>query len=361
MFRPVIPFAMATLVPLPLLALGTALGGVWTAAALLYLTLVTFTLDQLIHVAAPHAPEGTGFPAADRLSAALALAHFAALPLGIWAVGGSSGLGTAERVAAFLGFGLFLGQISIPNAHELIHCTDKRLFALGKWVYISLLFGHHTSAHRQVHHVHAATPRDPNSAPLGMSYYRFAPRAWAGSFRAGLAAETRAMACKSPPPPRWRHPYLAYVLGGLACLIAVALVFGAGGLAAYLGLAAHAQAQLLLADYVQHYGLRRAMRPDGRYEPLGARHSWDSPHWFTSYMMLNAPRHSDHHAHPARRFPALRLQPEGQAPTLPLSLPAMATLALVPRAWRRVMDARARQWLPKAGPASGTGAGALSN
>jgi len=75
---------------------------------------------------------------------------------------------------------------------------------------------------------------------------------------------------------------------------------------------------------------------------MGVRHSWNAPHWFSSALMLNAPRHSDHHTHPARVYPALRLTED--MPVLPRSLPAMATLALFPRLWRRVMDPRVADW-----------------
>ncbi|MHC0053221.1 alkane 1-monooxygenase [Actibacterium sp. D379-3] len=347
--RPVTLFALATLAPLPLLALGAAQGGVWIALALIYLTGLVFALDTLIGRAAPNAPEGCEFPAADRLSATLALAHFGLLGVGVWAVSGASGLGVAERIAAFFAFGLFFGQVSNSNAHELIHRTRRTLFVLGKWVYISLLFGHHTSAHRHVHHRFVATPEDPNSARPGESFYRFAPRAWAGSFRAGLRAETALRQAHTPPPPAWTHPYVSYLGGALAGLALSGAAFGLPGVAAHLALAGYATAQLLLSDYVQHYGLRRPRGADGRYAPVNGRHSWNAPHWFSGYLMLNAPRHSDHHAHPARKYPGLHLPPPEQAPILPHSLPAMATLALMPRLWRRVMDPRAARWQQDAG------------
>jgi alkane 1-monooxygenase len=53
--------------------------------------------------------------------------------------------------------------------------------------------------------------------------------------------------------------------------------------------------------------------------------------------MLNAPRHSDHHAHPSRPYPALRLAETGAEPMLPRSLPVMAAIAMVPPAWKQVM------------------------
>lgn len=333
-------FAAATLIPLPLLVLAATFGGLWAALALLYLTVFTFALDQLIPLVMPNAPEGAEFPAANELSATLAIAHFGLLPLGVWAVSGGSGLNGLERIACFMAFGLFFGQVGNSNAHELIHRSGRFLHGLGKWVYISLLFGHHTSAHPRIHHRFVATPDDPNSARPGESYYHFAPRAWVGSFRAGLRAET--MLRKGQPA--WKHPYVSYILGGLLIAAAMAMAFGPAGLLAYLALSLYAQAQLLLSDYVQHYGLHRQSLESGKYEPVTDRHSWNSPHWFSSYLMLNAPRHSDHHAHPTRIYPALRMPEQREAPMLPYSLPAMATLALFPSQWRRIMDKRVAKW-----------------
>ena len=123
---------------------------------------------------------------------------------------------------------------------------------------------------------------------------------------------------------------------------------GAGwGLAGWRGavvwaaLGLHAQVQILLSDYVQHYGLRRA-EVQGRPVPVAAGHSWNAPHWFSSAFMLNAPRHSDHHAHPARPYPALRLPQD--APMLPWPLPVACTLALVPPLWRRRIGPHLAEW-----------------
>jgi len=103
-----------------------------------------------------------------------------------------------------------------------------------------------------------------------------------------------------------------------------------------------AQVQILLSDYVQHYGLERGEKENGKLEPVGPQHSWNAPHAVTAAMMLNAPRHSDHHMRPARAFPALEVTQE--MPKLPYSLPIMAVIALVPPLWRRVMDRRVARW-----------------
>jgi alkane 1-monooxygenase len=85
------------------------------------------------------------------------------------------------------------------------------------------------------------------------------------------------------------------------------------------------------------------MLDDDKLEPVGPQHSWNTPHRFSGAMMLNAPRHSDHHTHPSKPYPALQLL-EDKMPMLPYSLPMMAVIALMPPLWRRVMDPRVAHW-----------------
>jgi alkane 1-monooxygenase len=209
----VIAFAVATVLPVPLLAIGAVAGGWWLVAALIYLTLFALVLDEMVAiVSAPQRPE-TEFPAADWLCCALACAHFALMALAVWALSGGTGLGVGERLVAFFAFGIFFGQVSNSNAHELIHRSNGALHEFGKWVFISHLFGHHTSAHRLVHHRHVGTARDPNTARRGQSFYDFAPRAWLGSFRAWLRAED-ALHDRGTRKAARLHPYTIYFGGG---------------------------------------------------------------------------------------------------------------------------------------------------
>ena len=337
---PMALFTLASILPLPLFLAGVVEGGTWLLVGLIYMTLFAASLDQFVGWVAPDAPEGAEFPAADALLVVLGGAHLVAFPVAVWAVAGGSGLGLWERAVVFMAFGLWFGQVSNPAAHELIHRGDRNMFRLGAAVYSSMLFGHHSSSHRLIHHRHAASRQDPNTARSGEGYYRFLLRAWVGSFQQGWVAEAERQAGHGGST----HPY-AWYLGGAALGLGVGWILaGPAGLAVWFALSAHAQCQLLLSDYVQHYGLVRARRADGRLEPVGARHSWNAPHWFSSALMLNAPRHSDHHAHPGRPYPALRLPAEDVAPRLPFALPICCLIALMPSLWKRMMEPHVRAW-----------------
>jgi alkane 1-monooxygenase len=330
-------FTIATLTIVALLFAGALLGGAWIWAALIYITVFAYGIDRLGPFADGNVDPDVEFPASDTLSAVLAIAHFIVLALVIYALTSNPEIATAHKVALFIATALFAGQIGHPNAHELIHRPDRNLRRLGKALYMSILMGHHASAHPLVHHVHCGTSSDPVSAPKGRGFWRFFPRAWIGSYCAGYAAETKRI------KGRGRHPYASYHLGAACTLLAAFAIGGLLGVLICIAIGLYAQLQIFLSDYVQHYGLRRKMSDRGKLEPVGTQHSWNTPHRFSGAMMLNAPRHSDHHTHPQRQYPALQLD-EQHMPMLPYPLPMMAIIALMPPLWRRIMDPRVAQW-----------------
>ena len=337
---PLWAFALAAFAPLPLFALGVIFGGAWSVAGFLYMTALAAALDQFKQLFMGDAPEGAEFPAADLILGILAIGHIVALPVMIYAIAGPSGLNGLSRVALFLGSALWFGQVSNPMAHELIHKGSRRFYNLGVLVYGTLLFGHHASAHRLVHHRHAASAQDPNSAREGEGFYRFFLRAWTGSFMLGLRAENELRARNSSGV----HPYWAYTALAVASLLTGTIIAGLPGALVWAALSFHAQIQLMLSDYVQHYGLSRLRLPNGKLEAVAARHSWNAPFWFSSALMLNAPRHSDHHANPARPYPALRVPLANEAPTLPWPLPLACTIALIPPLWKRKIRPHLAPW-----------------
>jgi alkane 1-monooxygenase len=327
-------FCLITLGLVVALTLGLGLGGLWALCALVYVTVFAWLMDRLGTADVPDHP-GAEFPAGNGLLVVIGLAQFALLFWGLQRI--ALGQFTFwEQAVLFVALSLFLGQVGNPAAHELIHRSRRTLHRLGVAMYSSVLFGHHASAHVLVHHVHAASDQDPNSARFGEGFYHFAGRAWLGSLVLGYRAESKRRGFRG-------NPYRIYALLSLAALALAYGIAGWSGVLIHLGLSVYAQIQLFLSDYVQHYGLRRQLRPNRRLEPVGPGHSWNAPHGFTAGLMLNAPRHSDHHAHPARAYPGLVLD-RATMPILPYSLPVMAVIALLPRVWRRVMDRRVLAW-----------------
>jgi alkane 1-monooxygenase len=96
--------------------------------------------------------------------------------------------------------------------------------------------------------------------------------------------------------------------------------------------------QLTSANYVEHYGLLRMRLPSGQYEAPQPHHSWNANHVVTNLALFHLQRHSDHHAHPSRRYQSLRDFPD--LPQLPSGYFGMFPLAYIPPLWFRVMNPR---------------------
>lgn len=331
-------FAAASLWPACALVLACLWGGLWSVVALLSITVLILGLDWI-------APKGVAAFKGDglALNMTIGLAQLPLMGLCLMSLTGES-LSPLGKALLFIAAGLYFGQIGNSAAHELIHRAGRWPRRLGLLAYATVLHAHHVSAHRLVHHVHVGTRADPNTPRGREGFWRYAARAWPGEYKAGRAAETKRRAGRDG-----LHPYVMYaVLHAVLLLLSFALG-GWLGLLAYLGIALYAQTQLFLCDYVQHWGLSRRVLADGSFERVGPQHSWNAPHLLSSAMMLNAPRHSDHHIHPGRPYPELELDTT-QMPTLPHSLPTMALIAVIPPLWRHVMDRSLAAWAD-AGPA----------
>ncbi|WP_324193791.1 alkane 1-monooxygenase [Nocardia farcinica] len=240
-----------------------------------------------------------------------------------------------------LGLATTLGLVSgigINAAHELGHRVEHLERWLAKIALAQSAYGHFFVEHNRGHHVRVATPDDPASARLGESLYEFLPRSVAGGFRSAVALESERLARKGK---RWWSPHnhilqawsmTVVLFGGLM------LVFG-WHILGWLVLQAVIGAALLeTVNYVEHYGLLRERRPDGRWARCSPRDSWNSDRLVTNIFLFHLQRHSDHHANPGRRYQTLRSC--DVAPQLPAGYASMIVFAAIPPLWRAVMDHR---------------------
>jgi alkane 1-monooxygenase len=99
--------------------------------------------------------------------------------------------------------------------------------------------------------------------------------------------------------------------------------------------------QLTSANYIEHYGLLRSKNNDGKYERCEPHHSWNSNHVLSNLVLFHLERHSDHHAHPLRRYQSLRHFEH--LPTLPNGYFGVYLLAYCPWLWFRIMDPKLLQ------------------
>jgi alkane 1-monooxygenase len=249
----------------------------------------------------------------------------------------TAGLGWVGLLGLIIATG-GVGGFCINLGHELGHKRTPLERWLAKLILAPTGYGHFTIEHNRGHHRDVATPEDPASSRMGESIWRFVLREMPGAFRRAWALERARLRTEGRPLWSLHHEIVQTGLITLALWSALVLWLGAAVLLFLVPMALWANFQLTSANYVEHYGLLRRKGSDGRYEPCQPRHSWNSNHLFSNWATFHLQRHSDHHAHPLRRYQSLRHFDE--APQLPNGYFGMFPLAYLPPLWFAVMDRR---------------------
>lgn len=247
----------------------------------------------------------------------------------------SGNLAMWEIVGLIFSVGAVNG-ISINTAHELGHKKSSFERWLAKLTLGPVAYGHFFIEHNKGHHVNVATPEDPASSRMGETFWAFLPRTMVGSLRSAWNIEAKRL-------QRLNKAAISLRNENIQAWLVTVVFFGL--LTAWLGwpvlgflaLQAFYGASLLeVVNYLEHYGLLRQKLPNGRYERCEPRHSWNSNHIVTNLFLYQLQRHSDHHAHPTRRFQALRHFED--SPQLPSGYASMLLPAYIPFLWFRKMD-----------------------
>lgn len=333
-----LPYALGFL--LPLLILGTAgLGGAWMWIPVLVLYGGVPVIDALVSQNPLHpSPEDVINLEQNRWFRAVTWlwvpTHVA---LVVWAANLASTMPVGWEWAGLLvSVGSTGGAIGITFAHELVHRSGRAERAMGDVLLALVSYPHFAIEHVHGHHRHVATPADPATARLGEGFYRFLPRTTFGGITHAWAIERERLSRKGRRVWHPSNTMFRYALTMAALYTMAWWLWGGPGLGFFILQGVVAFVLLEGINYVEHYGLVRREESPGRYERVAPRHSWDSSHRISNWLLINLARHSDHHMIASRRYPALSTR--DQAPQLPAGYGTMLLLALVPPLWRKLMD-----------------------
>lgn len=231
-----------------------------------------------------------------------------------------------------------IGGFCINVGHELGHKRSALERWLARIILAPTCYGNFYIEHNRGHHRDVATPEDPASARMGESIYRFALREMPGAFRRAWQLEADRLTRVGKSAWSLSNEIVPPMLLTAVYWAVLTLWLGWHVLPFLLLSAFWANYQLTSANYVEHYGLLRRKMAGGQYEICRPHHSWNSNHMFSNLALFHLQRHSDHHAHPSRRYQALRHFED--LPQLPNGYFGMFLLAYVPLLWFRVMDKR---------------------
>lgn len=242
-----------------------------------------------------------------------------------------------EIIGLILSTGIVLGTNGINVAHELGHRVNYDRF-LGKLLLLPSLYMHFFIEHNYGHHLNVATDNDPATAKYNQPLYHFWIRSVPHQYINAWKIQNRLLQSNRKKFLSFTNDMLWYSIISLIYLSTSYIIFNFAGL--LLTIASGIIGFLLLEtiNYIEHYGLKRAKKPSGRYERVSEEHSWNSNHSLGRIVLYELTRHSDHHYKASKKYQIL--DHHDKSPQLPLGYPGSMLISLIPPLWFKIMNKR---------------------
>jgi alkane 1-monooxygenase len=279
----------------------------------------------------------------DWLLYAIFYVQWALVGLFIWRVGIDIPLALesgnwSNVLARIFTLGITCGVFGINVAHELGHRKEAIAQFYAQGLLLSSLYMHFTIEHNKGHHTHVGTLADGATARLNEWVYVFWFRSiwycYSGAWK--IESERLQKAGTSFWNPS--NKMLRITVIKIMFLTILGVLFGWQVLIAFVAAATVGFLLLETVNYVEHYGLMRALNSKGRPVPVKPVHSWNSNHPVGRGLLFELSRHSDHHYRASRKYQILRSFED--SPLMPTGYPGMILMALVPPLWFGFMNPR---------------------
>ncbi len=311
----------------------------WTGPALIHGIIPA--LDRLVGEDASNPPEAA-VPSLEQdkyydfIVKAFIPTQYAMTFLGAW-LASRKNVPLEDKIGITLTVGGING-LGINTGHELGHKSSK----VNKLASMAALaptgYTHFVVEHNFGHHKRVATPEDPATSRMGESFWKFLPRTVVGGIKSAIEIEKSRLKRRGKGFWSLENELLQGWAMTAGFFGATTLACGPRALPFLVAQAAYGASLLETVNYMEHYGLLRRKDASGKYERTQPEHSWNSNHIITNLVLYQLQRHSDHHAHPTRKFQALRHF--GEAPQLPGGYASLILPAYLPSTWYEMMDKR---------------------
>lgn len=254
-----------------------------------------------------------------------------------WLVGQGHFATTSAAVGAFISMMIVGFVVTAPSVHEMFHRENRLLRFLGRTAQCAIFDPWREITHVVTHHLHVATPNDPDYARRGDTVYghilRTFPKQWAESYH----LEKQLWQKRGR---KWCDPRNGWVkkAGTLVAFTGVLWLAGgfAGAALAILTCLLGPRMFLEVFNYCNHYGLISAT--PGRFKN---HHTWNHLTPFVRILALEITNHAGHHDDSYKPF--YELEPDREGPKQPQFLMCVL-LAFVPPLWFMAIKPLLKHW-----------------
>lgn len=232
--------------------------------------------------------------------------------------------------------GIGAGIMGVTAGHELIHAPNKIVRKMGSTILYAVNYPHFKIEHMW-HHLHLCTDQDTDSAKRHESVYQFILRTIPYGWYICWKWEAQRLNRKNKSALSLDNKMLKTTLKQITLNILIYLIFGLNGLIVFLVQGIVSIILLKWVDYIEHYGISRKLKDNGRHEAIERNHSWDSASFFTNFTLFNLGYHGHHHE--SASVPYYHLEVDKDATnTLPHGYTTLMLKALIPSHWYQYMD-----------------------
>ena len=250
---------------------------------------------------------------------------------------------TYEIIGIILSASIVMATNGINVGHELGHRKSLLSRTCSKLLYLPCQYMHFFIEHNWGHHINVATPNDPATAKYRQNLYSFWISSVTKTYISAWKIQLKLLKISKKGFFSFKNDMIFYTLFQLLFLIFI--YFNYGFIVTIYSIIMSIVSFLFLEtiNYIEHYGLQRHMKPNGKYERVRPHHSWNSNHTVGRIILYELTRHSDHHFKASKKYQVLESVQD--SPQLPYGYPTSILISFFPPLWFRIMNPLVKKYM----------------
>ena len=244
-------------------------------------------------------------------------------------------------VGTVLSSGIITGFIIHNLALEVAIDEEEDAKFLGCIMLAPICYGHHIFQTLHNHSHYVATKKDPHTAAYKESLPSFIKRSVPSAIKQIWKYEAYRLRKIGLSKYHYKNRFLISIFAGYFIAILTYSLLNVAGLCFFILNSICSIAIIEATNYVSHYGTNRRNRRHGGYEPIEAKHAWDSDFALSNYILVAFSYHSGRHLNWKR--PRRNLERQEESPKLPYGYITMVWIAFIPILWSYIMEPLAQR------------------